>query len=149
MKSKRMVKWIVLAVIAIAVGIGAFCLYQAQFITLDMSFATSAVIEYTGLDGASVTLTPEETERLKSCFTGKMKKQELSGCGFGSYKLRFLGGGREVAAFPGGDGCDNTALGNNGEYDENGVFFSIGGEEMHCLLTLIIQYWAQIEEGGI
>lgn len=140
MKSKRMVKWIVLTVTAIAVGIGVLCLYQAQFITLDMSFASTIVVEYMGPEEISVTLTPEETEKLKSYFTGKMKKESLSKCGFNDFKIRFIGEGQEIVVFPGGDHCDNTALGINGQYDENGVFFSIGMEGNHYLWSLAMKY---------
>ena len=137
MKSKRMVKWIVLAVTAIAVGIGAFCLYQAQFITLDMSFATSVILK---CENTEVTLTSEEAEALKDAFTGKMKKESLSGCGFGFHQIRFIGEEKEITVYPGMDHCDNTALSVNGEYDENGIFFSIGKEGNSLLWSIAQKY---------
>ena len=75
MERKRLLICVLLSVCAVVLVIGLYFLYQAQFIKLDMSFASSAVIEYRGQDGASVTLTPEETDKLKSCFTGNMKSK--------------------------------------------------------------------------
>lgn len=145
MERKRLLICVLLPVCAVVLVVGLYFLYQAQFIKLDMSFASSAVIEYRGQDGASVTLTPEETDKLKSCFTGNMKKQAPSGCGFGSYTIRFIGDGQEAVFFPGGDGCGSVAVGSNGKYDENGAFFSVGSEEAEYMTTLITQYGAQLE----
>ena len=145
MKRKQLLIGVFFPVCAVVLVVGLYFLYQAQFIKLDMSFASSVVIEYRGLDRASVILTPEETDQLKSCFTGNMKKQASSGCGFGSYTIRFIGDGQEAVFFPGGDGCGSVAVGSNGEYDENGAFFSVGSEEAEHMMTLITQYGAQLE----
>ena len=137
MKNKRLVKWIALAVTAIAVGLGSFGLYQAQFVTLDMSFATSVILK---CEDTEIILTPEEAEAIKDAFTGKMKKEPLSGCGFGFHQIRFIGKEKEITVYPGMDHCGNTALGINGEYDENGVFFSIGKEGNNCLWSIAQKY---------
>ena len=146
MKRKQLLIGVFFPVCAVVLVVGLYFLYQAQFIKLDMSFASSVVIEYRGLDGASVSLTPEEADKLKNCFTGNMKKQAPSGCGFGSYTIRFISDGQEVVFFPGGDGCGSVAVGSNGEYDENGAFFSVGSEEAEHMMTLITQYQTQLED---
>ena len=58
MKRKR---WILISLAVVVVGAGAYLLFRKNYVTLNMSFATSVAIRYNGVE---VTLTDEEGNEL-------------------------------------------------------------------------------------
>ena len=71
MKRKR---WILISLAVVVVGAGAYLLFRKNYVTLNMSFATSVAIRYNGVE---VTLTDEEAEKMKNAFKGVKEKSPI------------------------------------------------------------------------
>ena len=131
MKRKR---WILISLAVVVVGAGAYLLFRKNYVTLNMSFATSVAIRYNGVE---VTLTEEEAEKMKNAFKGVKEKSPIpTKCGYGPIQVRFSSDEKEVVTYPGIDERARAAL----DSAEEGPFFYLGEEPTDYLWSLIKKY---------
>ena len=119
-------RWIKLSIFLAIVGISALLIFHALYAVMNLSFATSATINWYGIEEV---LTDEETETLKEALSGVWKKEQPSKCGYdASFWIRFSNGRKEVFCFPGTD--DVT----------EGPFCGAGNETRDYIRALIKKY---------
>ena len=95
MKRKR---WILISLAVVVVGAGAYLLFRKNYVTLNMSFATSVAIRYNGVE---VTLTDEEAEKMKNAFKGVKEKSPIpTKCGYGPIQVRFRATKKRLSPIP-------------------------------------------------
>ncbi len=127
-------RWIKLSIFLAIVGISALLIFHALYAVVNLSFATSATINWYGIEEA---LTDEETETLKEALSGVWKKEQPSKCGYdASFWIRFSNGRKEVFCFPGTDDCGIVAMNSVTE----GPFYGAGNETRDYIRALIKKY---------